>query len=80
MAVGEPQVIDSQEMQQCGVQVVDVNLVNRRVITIVVGRPVLDSIANAAACQPHRESFRIVIAAVVSLALTGGRATELAAP
>src|SRR5690606_15788691 len=78
VAVGEPLVVDAQQVQNRRVQVVDVNFILHGEITVLVGGPVLDARLHAAAGEPHREAFGIVVAAIRPL--RGGRAAEFAPP
>ena len=83
--VGQPRVIEAQQGQHRGVQVVDVDPVFDRPVTEFVGRAVGHSAFDAAAGQPDAEAPMIVVAAEHGIAgarlaqLDGGRAAELAA-
>ena len=66
VAVGQPGVIQAQQVQDRRVQVVDVDLVFDRVIAVVVGLAVGEARLDAAAGHPHRVAVRIVVAAVVA--------------
>ena len=68
------------QMQDRGVQIVDVDAILRGVEAEVVALAERDAGLDAAAGQPHRESIRMVVAAVVAAALHHRRAAELAAP
>ena len=70
--------IESQEVQQGGVPVVDVHPLVDGLVAIVVGRAVSDAPLHAAAGHPEREALVVVIAAVGPLPVR--RATELAPP
>ena len=76
-AVGQPLVVDAEQVQHRGVQVVDVDDVLDGVVAELVGRAVGDAALDAAAGQPDREALDVVVAAV---ALGHRRAAELAAP
>ena len=64
-------VIDAQQMQHRGVQVVDFDLVLDRVVAELIGRPVHDAAPDAAAGHPDREPEGVVIAAVGALGKRG---------
>ena len=70
--------VQAEQMQNCRVQVVDVDFVLRGVITVVVGRAVARARFNAGSGQPHRIAIRVMVAAVA--AFGHGRAPEFAAP
>ena len=83
VAVSEAFVVNAQEMENGGVQVVNVDAIvdgaEAEVIAGAVGHAALD----AAAGQPHGEAPAVVVAAVVVLgqrALAVDGASELAAP
>ena len=87
VAVGELLVVEAQEVQNRGVQVVDVDAVLDGLEAEVVGRAVDVAAAHAAAGQPHREAVVIVVAAVDLAGVRAllrqfdrRRAAELAAP
>ena len=77
-AVGQALVIDSQEMEDRRVQVVDLDLVFDGVVTVVVGGAIDRSPLDPAAGHPHGEPIGIVIAAIGPLG--HGGAAELSAP
>ena len=56
IAISEPVVLDAEQMQQRGVQVVDFDDVLDGVVAQVVGRAVADAALDAAAAQPARKS------------------------
>ena len=56
--------VESEQMQDGGVQVVDMDLVLGGIVTELVGRTVSESRFCTATGQPHRESVRVVIPAV----------------
>ena len=64
VAVGELLVVEAEEVQDRGVQVVDVDLLLDRLEAEFVGGAVDVAAAHAAAGQPHREAVVIVVAAV----------------
>ena len=78
--------IEAKQVQQRGVQVMDVDLILLRPETELVGRSVDVAALCAAAGQPHGEAVRIVVATVLAGIRTEGaqlhnrRAPELAAP
>ena len=53
-AIGQPLVVDAQEVQHRGVQVVDLDLVLDGVVAVVVGGAVDRAALDAAAGQPDR--------------------------
>ena len=77
-AVGESLVIDAQEVQDRGVEVVDLDLVLDGVVAVVVGGAVDGAAFDPAAGQPDGEAVGVVVAAVGSLRHRG--AAEFAAP
>ena len=82
-SVGQARVVDAHLMQQCGVQVMNVNRVVHDVVTKIVRLPVNHSRSNSTPGQPHREAATVMVAAVVckfQLALTVCGAAEFAAP
>ena len=72
--------VEAQQVQDGGVQVVDVNPVARDVEAELVALAERDAGLDAAAGQPHCECVRMMVAAVVAAALHHGRAAEFAAP
>ena len=64
VAVGELFVVEAQQVQDRGVQVVDVDLVLDRLEAELVGRAVDVAALDAAAGQPHGEAVVVVVAAV----------------
>lgn len=57
-------VVDAQAIQQCRIQIVDVNPVLGDVVAEVVGGSVSGPRANTAAGHPDRKTSRVVVAAV----------------
>ena len=83
MAVGEPLVIETEQVQDRGMEVADVHWVLDDVVGEVVGLAVDPSPLRAAAGHPHREAPWVVVAAVVvfgesTLGIDG--ATKLTSP
>ena len=76
VAVGQPLVVEAEEVQERGVQVVVVDLVFYRGEAELVGLAVGDAAFDAAAGEPDRVAFGVVVAAVGALGV--GRAAELA--
>src|SRR5438045_1327288 len=72
-------VIQTEQMQQGGVQVVDGANVFDGAMAVLIGGAVAESFLDAGAGQPHREAMRIVIAPL-STALERGHAAELGHP
>ena len=71
-------VVEAQQVQHRGVQVVDLELVLDDLVAVLVGLAVDRAAFDAAAGQPEREAERVVVAAV--RALGERRAAELARP
>src|SRR4030095_1117303 len=81
IAIGEPLVIEAEQMQDRGMKVVDVNPVLDGPEAEVVGRAVGQAPFHAAAGPPHRDAGRGVVAASTPLRrVGGGSAAELATP
>src|SRR5262249_24533403 len=80
VAVGELLVVEAEEVEDRGVEVVDVDLVRDRGEAELVGGAVDVAAAGAAAGQPHRESVMVVVAAGEGRQLGDGCPAELAAP
>ena len=78
MAVDDGGAIETEEPEEGGVQVVDVDAVLDRVEAQVVGRPDGLAATDAASGKPHGETGGIVVAAVALLGHRGP--SELAAP
>ena len=64
VSVGELQVVEPEQVQDGGVQVVDVDLVLSGVVAELIGRPISDSRLGSSAGQPHGESIGVVVTAV----------------
>src|SRR5690242_13234040 len=64
VAIGEPLVIQTQEMQDRRVEVVNRHAPLDGVPTEVVGRAVVHAAANAAAGEPHHEAEGMMLAAI----------------
>src|SRR5690242_12296535 len=78
-AVGQLGVVEAEQVEDRSVEVVHVDLVLRDVEAQVIAFADGDARLDAAARQPHGESVRMMVAAVVA-PLDHGRAPELAAP
>ena len=78
VAVGEAFVVEAEEGEDRGVEVVDVDFVFGGEPAVVVGRTVGGAGFHAATGEPYREAVGVVIASVAS-ALRGGGASEFAA-
>ena len=61
--VGQPGVIQTKQMQNRGLQVVDVDLVFHDVVAEFVGGAERDALLDACPGQPDRERARMVVAA-----------------
>src|SRR5262245_62514976 len=77
--VGQSGMVESQEVEDGGVQVVDMDRVLDRVEAQVVGTAERRARLDAAAGQPDREAVGVMVAAVVA-PLDHGGAAELATP
>ena len=66
----EPRVIDSQQVQDRGVPVMDGDRIFHDVVAIIVGLAVSDAGLRTAAGHPHREATTVMIAAVIGRAET----------
>src|SRR5207244_4144425 len=58
-AIGEPLVIEAEQMQQRGMQVVDVDFVRHRLVAKLVGRSVMKAPFHSGPRQPDREAVGI---------------------
>src|SRR5262249_54870483 len=76
----EPLVVEAEQVQEGGVQVVDVDLVRDGGEAELVGGAVDVAAFDAAAGQPHREAVVVVVAAAEGGQFGDGGAAELAAP
>jgi len=74
-ADGESLVIDAEQVEHVGVHVVNCQFVFDDPISIFIGRTVSSATLSAAACHPHAEALRVVIATVT---LSERCATKLA--
>ncbi len=78
VAVGQLFVVDAHQVQDGGVEIVDVDFVFHGVPAEFVGRAVGHAAFDAAAGEPHGETEGMMFAAIG--AFGGGRAAEFAAP
>src|SRR5207245_1506446 len=78
VAVGQPLVIQAHQVQNRGVQVVDMDFVLDGVPAVIVGGAVRQAAAHPPAGEPHGESEGMMLAAI--RALRRRRAAEFAAP
>ena len=62
IAVSQTRVVDSQKMQNCGVQIVDVNLILYDRHAEFVVSAIVETSAHSAAGEPHSECAMVVIA------------------
>ena len=82
---GEALVVDAEEMEDGGVEVVDGDLVTYCVVAVVICRSVVVAGPGSSSAHPHCESVWIVIAAVVAAShlaikkFAAGRAAEFTA-
>ena len=78
MAVGEFFMIDAQQVQKRGVDIVDMHLVTLGIEAVVIGGTKAEATFNSTAGQPHRKAMVVVVATV---AVLGGRCpAKLATP
>src|SRR5215510_13544803 len=75
--VREPRVVDSQQMQDRGVQIVDVHPVFDRIVANLVRAAISDATLHTAACHPHAVPIRVM---VTTVSLGDGRPTKLRSP
>ena len=59
--------VDAHQVEDGGVEIVDVDRVLGDVVAVVVGRADAGAGVDAGAGQPHREGARVVVAAVIGL-------------
>ena len=78
--VGQFEVVDSKQVEQRGVQVVDVNLIFRHVIADVVCRPECLTCSQATSGHPHRKGFDVMVAANQVAGFTLRRPSKFAPP
>ena len=71
VAEGQSFVIHSQQMQDGGVKIVDVNLAIPREETIFIRGAVGCATLNTTTCEPHREPVGIVITTICALSRGG---------
>ena len=80
-AKGELHVIDPQQVQHGGMNIVDMHRILGRKVTKIVRHAVGGPGFDAATCHPHRKTVRMVIPAVIGAgALRNGGASKFAAP
>ena len=79
VTVGEFLVVQSQLMEDGGVQIVHVHLAFHGMVAVLVGVAMGEAGLKAAAGKPGREAIRVVVAAS-ALVLRVGRSTKFAAP
>src|SRR6266850_4734277 len=65
--VSELLMIETQQVQQRSVEIMDVNLVRHRFVSEIIGRAVTEPAFYAAAGQPNRETARAVVSARVRI-------------
>ena len=80
VAIRELLMVEAQEMEDRGMEVVHVNSVDCRGESELVGGAVHMAAANTTAGQPHRETVMIMVAARESRQLGDGCTAELTAP
>jgi hypothetical protein len=77
VAIGEPLVVEAEQVEDRGVEVVDMDLVFHGREAGLVGRAMNVAAADAAAGQPHAEAVMVVVAAAERGELGDGSAAEL---
>ncbi len=65
MLVGQPEVVDAEQVQNGRVEVVNVDAVGGHVVAQFIGRPVGDPWSDPAAGRPGGEASRVMVAARV---------------
>ncbi len=82
MTVGEPFVIDAQDMENGGMQVVDVDGILGDVVAIIVGSAIGDAFFDAGAGKPVGKTARMMVPAKAAgeIALREAGPAELAPP
>ena len=65
--MGQAQMVDTHQMQQCRVEIMDVHFVLDSVITVFVGGSVLETAFNSSTRHPHGKAFGVVITPVFAL-------------
>src|SRR5262245_34418300 len=78
--VGQSRVVETQEMEKGGVEVVDMNPILDDLESQLIGLAICDPGLDTAAGQPHREGIGMMIAAVRAAALHHGSPAEFASP
>ena len=77
VAIGQTFVVKPHQVQDCGVEVVNVDSVFNSVKTELIRRPIGEPTSDAASGQPHRKGVRVV---VTTRSLASRRSAELASP
>ncbi len=72
--------VDSQEVEEGGVEIADVDDVLHRVVAEFVGLTIAEAGFDAASGHPHGESFDVVVTTGSAFPLKHGRAAKFAAP
>src|SRR5262245_53864113 len=75
--VRKPGVVDSQQVQDRGMQIVNVHPVFDRIVAKLVGGTISDATLHAAACHPHAVPIRVM---VTTVSLGNGCPTKLRSP
>jgi hypothetical protein len=78
VTVRQPFVIESQEMQNGGVQIVNVNAILHGIPAELIRFAVRHSASHTTSSAPHGETVRVVVSAIGSLGR--GRAAKLTSP
>ena len=78
IAICETLMVQSEEVEDRRVEVMEMYLVHDRVVAVVIRSPIRKTRLYAAACHPHRECFGIVVPSI--RALRRRRATKFPAP
>jgi len=72
-------VVEAKQVQDCGVQVVDIDLVHDRLVAEIIRLAIMSTTADAATGQPGSEGAGIVIPPRLAKGLGDGEPAKLAA-
>ena len=78
VSVGELQVIESEQVEHGGVEVVEVNFILDRIVPVFVCGAMADARLDATSGQEHRQCVRVVVTSILSL--SDGCPAEFSAP
>src|SRR5947208_15035767 len=78
---GEPRVVEPEQMQRRGVEVMHGYFILDDIVAVFIGRAVNHAALDTASCEPHREAVGMMVPSRrVARSLSCGRAPEFAAP